>query len=124
MNDLEDKMIQNFAAITFNMSTENFREISKKLDQLHFRNFIHFRNDQYKDGASDIEDTILNYDKELKEAKKSIREQEKIIQQLLDAKKENSPKLIGVRENLEDFTKGVTNLLAEIMEENVPNTSK
>lgn len=52
---------------------------------------------------SGIEDQTVSYKKELKEVKKKIREQAKIIYQLLDDNKINL-RLIAIREKLEDST--------------------
>lgn len=73
---------------------------------------------------SNLQDRTEVNDQLMRDTLKTTREREKWIQQLPDDSKRTNRRTIGINEKSEDTTKGIKNLLTQVITENFPDKEK
>ncbi|KAG3259357.1 hypothetical protein H1C71_028936, partial [Ictidomys tridecemlineatus] len=82
------------------------------------------RVEQVEARTSDNEDKIYHLEKSLANSERLVKNHEKNIQEIWDNIKKPNLRVIGIEEGTEIQTKGMSNLLNEIITENFPEIKK
>uniref|UniRef100_A0A8C6EP35 L1 transposable element RRM domain-containing protein n=1 Tax=Marmota marmota marmota TaxID=9994 RepID=A0A8C6EP35_MARMA len=82
------------------------------------------RVEQVEARTSDNEDKIYHLEKSLANSERLVKNHEKNIQEIWDNIKKPNLRVIGIEEGTEIQTKGMSNLLKEIITENFPEIKK